>query len=219
MLHVETLTVGMLESNCHVCWNDETNEAVVVDPGEEGERILEFLRERDLNVVAIWLTHAHFDHVGALAEVKNATGAPVAIHQAEAKWPESQLLTGARLFGFSHPTCSVDRTWTDGSVERALDRFWKVMHTPGHSPGGCCIVCEKENLAFTGDLVFSGGIGRVDLPGGDPEAMAASLRRFVALPEHMRCHVGHGPSTLVGVEAVTNFPIKDFLEEFPERKA
>lgn len=216
MLHVETLPVGILETNCHVCWDDETNQAVVVDPGEEAERILEFIRANDLHVEAIWLTHAHFDHVGALADVKQATGAPVAIHEAEKKWPESDMLTGARLFGFTHDPCAVDRTWTDGAVERALGRFWKVVHTPGHSPGSCCILCEKESVAFTGDLVMMGGTGRVDLPGGDPEAMAASLRRFVEFPERMRCHVGHGPSTLVGVEAVTNMLIKDFFREFPE---
>ncbi len=218
MIEVETLAVGPLEANCHICFDSETNDAIVVDPGDDADRIMGFVRERGLKVGGIWLTHAHFDHIGALAAVKRETGAPVSIHEYERKWTQDGMLNGSDLFGFDIEPCPVDRVWSDGMTERALGLFWRVHHFPGHSPGSVAIVCEKEQLAFSGDLVFSGSVGRTDLPGGDPERMAASLRRFVELPEHIRCHVGHGPSTLVGVESVTNFVIREFLETFPAKE-
>ncbi len=216
MLKIETLTVGPLEANCHICFDDETSRAIVIDPGDDPDRILGFLRDEGLTVECIWLTHAHFDHIGALAAVKRETDAPVTIHELERQWTQDGLLNGSDLFGFEIEPCPVDQTWSDGVTERALGRFWRVHHVPGHSPGSVAIVCEKEELGFTGDLVFSGSVGRVDLPGGDPERMARSLRRFVKMPERIRCYVGHGPSTLIGVEAVTNFLIKEFLEAFPD---
>lgn len=204
MLEVVTLPVGALQANCHIAANAQTGEAIVVDPGGDADVILAALAQRKWRATAIWLTHAHIDHIGALAEVRDATGAPVWLHEAEKEWLRDGQLNLATWIGLPFTPCDADHLWKEGTEIEALGRAWRILHVPGHSPGQCAIVCDTDSVAFTGDLVFQGSIGRTDLPGGDEAAMASSLARLLTLPDAMRLHVGHGPATTVGRERASN---------------
>lgn len=211
-LHVHTLTVGPLQSNCHVVADAQTGQAIIFDPGDEAPSILAFLAERKLNPAAIWLTHAHIDHIGALAAVYRATEAPISIHPAEKDWLSNPDLNLATWIGIPFEIQPAHEFWNDGDEREALGHRWRVMHVPGHSPGQCAIICESENIAISGDLIFEGSMGRIDLPGGDAVAMASSLVRFLELPGATRLYVGHGGDTTIAHEKAENWVVRDFLE-------
>ena len=210
-LRVTTLTVGPLESNCHLCWNADTGKGVVVDPGADAAAILRSIEQNGFTVEAIWLTHAHGDHIGAAAAVKRATNAPVTIHPAEEAWLSDDNLNLAALLDMSIEPVEADHHWENDQQFDALGTTWKVMHVPGHSPGGVAIYSEDEGLAFSGDLLFRGSMGRVYLPNGNPIAMATSLVKFFRLPDDLRLFVGHGPDTTLAVEKSANMVVEDFL--------
>lgn len=210
-LHVQTLTVGPLQSNCHIAYNAETREAIVVDPGDDAEVILDFLAGENLRTSAIWLTHAHIDHIGACAAVKRATGAPVTIHPLERAWLSDGDLCLASWIGIQLDPVEADYEWHPGEEFEALGVQWRTMHVPGHSPGLVAIYSLEENIAFSGDLIFQGSMGRVDLPNGNPVAMTDSLERFLELPSELRLYVGHGPDTMLGAERQTNQVVKSFM--------
>jgi glyoxylase-like metal-dependent hydrolase (beta-lactamase superfamily II) len=205
-LTIHSFPLGPLQTNCHVLVEESGQNAVVVDPGEDAGQLLQFLRQRDLTVVAIWNTHAHFDHIGANQPLREATGAPIHIHPDEAEWLTSPMLCGAALFGMPFIPSSADVLWEDGEEFEALGCRWKVHHTPGHSPGSCVVICESEGVVVGGDLLFAGSIGRMDLPGGSSAEMTQSLRRFFQqlAQDHWKVLVGHGENTTVGRERKSN---------------
>ncbi len=199
----ERLVVGPLGVNCYILGDDATREAFVIDPGGNARDILNALERHQLKVSAIVNTHAHFDHVVALDEIRAATGAPFMIHADEADML-AKAPASAALFGLGIPLQKpADRLLRDGDELSAGKISLKVLHTPGHTPGGICLLNGK-NL-FAGDTLFQGSIGRADLPGGDYGTLMRSIRdKLLPLPDDTVVYPGHGPSTTLREEKTLN---------------
>ncbi|MBI2956255.1 MAG: MBL fold metallo-hydrolase [Acidobacteria bacterium] len=206
MIH-EVLPVGWLQCNCHVVGDAATREAIVVDPGDETERILEVIHRHKLRVRHIVITHAHIDHIGGAARLKEATGAPVLMHPDD-YWLYKNVELQAALIGMPAPKITeVDQPlragdelrW--GGVLRAT-----VLHTPGHSPGSLSLyMSEPEKVVFAGDTLFAGSIGRTDLWGGSYDAILRSIHtHLLALPDDTIVYPGHGPATTIRDERERN---------------
>jgi hydroxyacylglutathione hydrolase len=200
---LETLMVGPLGVNCYVVGDDKTREAIVIDPGGDAQEILDTLRHGRLKLAAIVATHAHFDHLIALDEVRAQTRAAFLIHADEVPVLETVQM-GARLFGFSMPPpAPADRLLREGDEVRVGSVAFQVLHTPGHSPGGICL--RHAQSVFVGDTLFQGGIGRVDLPGGDYATLMRSIRdKLLTLPDNTLVYPGHGNATTIGAERQLN---------------
>lgn len=203
----ETLVVGPLEVNCYIIGDPGTKEAMVVDPGDEPDRIMERLRELGLTVKYLVCTHAHFDHVGALPELKKDTGAPIALHK-----DEIEIYQGARdmaaFWGYNIEALpEPDLLVQEGDKIRFGELSFEVLHTPGHSPGGICLY--GNGVVITGDTLFAGSVGRTDFYGGDLNKLRESFRRLLELPEDTEVLPGHGPTTTIGIEKRENM----FAEE------
>lgn len=202
-VQVRRLTVGPVAANCYLARSPGSATAVVVDPGAEADRILSALEAWDAGVDAILLTHGHMDHVGAVAELNDRTGAPVHLHPADRdlydRAAEHAATYGLRLPDPPPP----DHELAHGQSLRAGGLAWGVRHAPGHSPGG--VVLTAGGDAFVGDCVFQGSVGRVDLPGGDGETLLTSIRKqILTLPDDTTLWPGHGPETTVAREAASN---------------
>lgn len=211
-MNVRMFTVGSLFTNCYVVWCGKTGEAVVIDPGfddrGEAETVLGFLKGNDLKVKFIVDTHGHADHTCGNGAVKNATGAPILIHKSDADMLGEHEEEVDALFGFRAASPHADGFFGDGDVLRFGEVALRVLHTPGHSPGSVSLV--GEGRVFTGDTLFAGSVGRVDLPGGSGKAIMHSLReKLAALPDNLVVCPGHGPESTIGEEKRSN----PFLEE------
>ena len=196
---IETIVVGPLMVNCYLVACERTKKAVIIDPGDEEDLILARVRELELNVQYILLTHGHIDHIGAVAEVKAATGAPVCAHEAD-RFLIANAPTQAGLFGLRRPTAfQIDRPISEGDELAVGDVVLRVIETPGHSPGGVCY--DGGEVLFSGDTLFQQSIGRTDLPGGSYEQLVGSIRsKLFVLPDDVPVHPGHGPPTTLGEE-------------------
>jgi glyoxylase-like metal-dependent hydrolase (beta-lactamase superfamily II) len=204
---VKTLVVGQLESNCHVVVDEGTGHAMVIDPGDEPDRIAEFIK--GLDVQYIFITHAHFDHAGALQEIKEATGADIAVHSAELPLYEG-ISDQAAFWGFlMEPLPTPDIMLEEGDEIILGNTSFVVIHTPGHSPGS--ISLYGEGAVFTGDTLFAGSVGRTDFAGGDIRHMKASFQRLMSLPPETIVYAGHGPATTIGRERTGNMFSGEFL--------
>lgn len=188
--------VGPFASNCYVVGSKSGRQGMVVDPGDDAGQILDRLKELELNIKLIILTHGHIDHTGALKEVKEATGAPIAVHADDAKNLNSlSLLLG--IVCSSPPT--PDRLLADGDSIALDELHFRVLHTPGHSPGGICL--EGKGVVFSGDTLFNYGIGRTDLPGGSYTKLMDSIHaKLMVLADDTVVYPGHGPETTIGAE-------------------
>lgn len=194
---VETLVLGYCSENCYVVY-DEDRRALIIDPGDEAPRIVSFVEERGLTVEAVVLTHAHFDHLMAVKEVKEHTGAPLLIHEADARILNDPAYT---LVAFPYKL-TPDRLLHEGDTVTVGMMNFTVLHTPGHTEG--CICLLGEDVLFAGDTLFAGSVGRVDLPGADRNKQQQTLKRLATLPDHLRVLSGHGPSTVLGTEKRVN---------------
>ncbi|MFA6032610.1 MAG: MBL fold metallo-hydrolase [Myxococcota bacterium] len=202
---IETLPVGPLETNCYIAGDEATHKAAVIDPGGDTQIILKALARHKLECVMIIITHAHFDHVGGLSELKEKTGAEVVVHADE---NEALTMQGdmARMFGvrMKNPP-PADRTIKEGDRLEIGKLVLEVIHTPGHSPGSVCLIARAAKKVFAGDLLFAGSIGRTDFPGGSFDDLTHNVRtKIFTLGDDFEVFPGHGPSTTVGRERKTN---------------
>ncbi|MGA2571351.1 MAG: MBL fold metallo-hydrolase [Terracidiphilus sp.] len=202
---LESFPVGPLASNCTILGDEESGEAIVVDPGDEVSRIYGRLAELGLTLKQILVTHAHIDHMGGAVQLKRLTGAPIFMNEKDL--PLLQLIpTQASWLGLPAPeTAPPDEGLRDGQIV-GLERYpAQVLQTPGHTQGSVCLYFAPLKLLIAGDTLFAGSIGRTDLPGGNFEQILRSLRsRLLALPDETRVLTGHGPETTIGQERATN---------------
>jgi hydroxyacylglutathione hydrolase len=206
------LTVGPVQENCWIVWNEGSDRALVIDPGEEAPRILATLEENGLGAEAILLTHTHFDHVGAVAEVARATGAPVTCPELEVE-VLADINRFMRFPGFG-PFESYDADETVAGGERLeLAGFGiDVLFVPGHSPGHVAYSFADQGVLISGDVLFEGSVGRTDLPGGDHETLLASIAMLLErLPGDTQVLPGHMGTTTLSRERAAN----PFLQELP----
>ncbi len=198
MMILKNLVVGPLAANCYIVGSEPNKEGMMIDPGAEAEVILRNVKDLGLEIRSIVLTHGHIDHIGALKEVKEATGAEVAIHTDDAQALQENSVS--TLFGLSYPTpLPVDRLLKDGDSMDIGDLHFLVLHTPGHSPGGICLL--GQGVVFSGDTLFNYGIGRADLPGGSYSQLMNSIHtKLMILPDSTTVFPGHGPETTIGTE-------------------
>ena len=201
-MKVQWRTVGAFEENTYLAVDETTNHAVLIDPGAEPETLIEMVDASGAALDAIWLTHAHLDHIGGIVGVRKKWNVPVYMHAADLPLfvrAEHQ----AAMYGlpFEQPE-EPDYYIADGDTLRVGNIDFSVMHTPGHAPGH--VVLTHENTMFGGDLLFAGSIGRTDLPLADPLRMDESLARSCELDDAITVHPGHGPSTTIGRERATN---------------
>jgi glyoxylase-like metal-dependent hydrolase (beta-lactamase superfamily II) len=202
-LEIVSLALGMTMTNTYLVCENESKKAVVIDPGWDGTRLVEEANQRGWDITQIWLTHAHFDHLGGAGEVAKAYEPvlPVALHP-EDKWLW-EMQGGASLFGIDgiDPGPEPSIALAHGNTLKLGNVEFEVRHAPGHTPGHVMFYCEQESVMFCGDVIFRTSIGRTDLPRGDFETLLTSIREQVfTLPEDTRLLNGHGPETTVGFE-------------------
>ena len=202
-MRVETFVVGAFQENTYLLVDDQSQRCVLVDPGDEGARLVRAIEASGTELEAIWLTHAHVDHVGGIARVKQRfPAAPIYLHPADRPLYD-RAAQQAAMYGLPFDTPPApDRELADGDTLHVGSRAFSVMHAPGHAPGLCVI--HGHGIAFAGDLLFAGSIGRTDLPLSNGAAMAESLERIAALPDETVVYSGHGPATTIGEERRTN---------------
>ena len=202
-MRITSATVGPFEENCYLVVDDAVGRGIVIDPGDEAERIIQMVRDSGAELEAIWLTHAHIDHIGALAGVKRQWDVPVYLHPAdEPLFAAAGKQAAFYGLDFEQPE-PPERTFADGDRARVGTLEFEVLHTPGHAPG--LVVLYGHGVVLAGDLLFAGSIGRTDLPLSDARAMALSLERVMRmLPDDLIVYPGHGPSTTIGRERATN---------------
>ena len=200
------LVVGPFASNCYIVGSEETKEGLIIDPGDEAEKILNSVEELGLDIKLLVLTHSHVDHVGALKDVREATGAEVAVHADDAGSLSGQggSLLSMLMPGLAYPAPpSPDRLLKGGDSIDIGELHFTVLHTPGHSAGGICLM--GHGVVFSGDTLFNFGIGRTDLPGGSYDQLLNGIHaKLMALPDETVVCPGHGPDTTVGAERLGN---------------
>lgn len=201
-MFLKTLIVGDLAVNCYII-ADENKEATVIDPGDNSGDILQIIKENNLHLRYIINTHTHFDHIGAIAEIKKATGADFLIHEGEMHvlktLPSQRFIFGVDIDSPPPP----DRFLNDNDKIQLGGIILKILYTPGHSPGGICI--HADGMVFTGDTLFAGSIGRTDLPGGDYNALITAIKeKLLPLGDNTIVLPGHGPKSTIKDERKYN---------------
>ena len=204
MIHV-VLPVGLLQCNCSIFGDEQTREAIVIDPGDEVQRIITELEKRTLKVTSIVITHAHIDHVAGAHKLRALTGAPVYMNARDRELLDA-LDWQARWLGVeTPPRTEVDLEARDGTVLQLGKADFQVIETPGHTQGSISLLIPQEKKLIAGDTLFRGSIGRTDLPGGDSHQILSSIQtRLLKLPEETVVIPGHGPATTIGLEKETN---------------
>jgi hydroxyacylglutathione hydrolase len=214
---LESAAVGPFFKNGYVVGCERTRQAVFIDPGDEVEQLLDFIRTQELRVTQILLTHAHVDHVSGVAEARRVLNAPIHLHKDDLFLYQNAVRTGM-MFGLTvEEPPPVDRFYEGEGPITFGDYAVRVVHTPGHCPGGVCLAITKagETAAphlFVGDTLFAGAIGRTDLPGGDYETLLRSItEKLFSFPDESIVYSGHGPETTIGREKTNNPFVLEYL--------
>jgi glyoxylase-like metal-dependent hydrolase (beta-lactamase superfamily II) len=201
-MHIEKIVVGQLDVNCYIIADDSKSEALIIDPGDEPEKVIECIDAAGFKPQYILFTHAHYDHVCAAKELHDRYKAVIVMHEDEKptylRTKQLCLSWGYEPEDFPAP----ERTVRDGDIISVGTISFQVMHTPGHTPGSICI--HGGNILFTGDTLFKGSVGRTDLPGGDFELLSRSLKRLLLLPSETRVLCGHYSETSIADEMRNN---------------
>ncbi|MEK7784749.1 MAG: MBL fold metallo-hydrolase [Chloroflexota bacterium] len=204
-IQITTLSLGPIGTNCYLAADSDTKQAVVIDPGWDAPQILATAEKLGLSLQAIWLTHAHFDHIGGVAGLVRALNLPVALHSLDL--PLYRTRGGAQLFGIPvepgpEPTIRLEEYTNPENRELEIGELrFEVRFVPGHTPGHVAFYEETAGAIFGGDVLFQNSIGRTDLPGGDYETLIHSIQtHFLTLPDSTTVYSGHGPETTVGEE-------------------
>ncbi len=199
-LCVLSKVVGPIQTSIYVLGCKKSGEAVIIDAGGDSAALVEAIEGRSWTLTEVWQTHAHIDHVAGLNELKELRDVPILLHPAEQPVYDAAVQQGL-MFGFRiEPLPVVEKYVEEGDVVNVGELKAKVMLLPGHSPGSVAFYLQEYDLFFGGDVVFKGSVGRVDLPGSDPQAMRRSLQRVKELPDETIIFPGHGPRTTVGEE-------------------
>ncbi|MDF2612840.1 MAG: fold metallo-hydrolase [Clostridia bacterium] len=207
MTMIKVLTVGRLQEHTYFFIDEKTKHGFLVDPGDEAERILSEIMSHRWVIEKIILTHGHFDHIGAVEQIRNAIGCPVVIHEEGKAYLQNAEWNLSSIYGIGY-TFDADEYVQHGDVivlETNPDMNLRVIHAPGHTSDGAAYFCEKEKTAFVGDIIFNGAVGRCDNPGGNMNRLLSSIRaQIFTLPDETVLFPGHGPSTTVKHEKATN---------------
>jgi hydroxyacylglutathione hydrolase len=204
MIHV-VMPVGMLQCNCSVLGDEQTKEAIVVDPGDEVERIQAVLRQYGLTVKAIVITHGHIDHISGAQKLKVLTGAPVYMNPSDQELVDALDKYAAWLGVPTPEAVEVDTPTKDGDTLKLNARDLQIIHTPGHTQGSLCLYIPSEHKLLAGDTLFKESVGRTDLPGGNTKQLLSSIQtKLLVLPEDTLVTPGHGEATTIGQEKDRN---------------
>ena len=200
-MKIEKYVVGIIGTNCYLVINEETKEAVLIDPGAYPLKIRNAVKEAELKIKAVLLTHAHFDHIMGLDDVRKEFQVPVYVEEedmnmmTDSRWNLSvNYVNGGYQYKDATPV-------KDGQILEIAGMQFKVIHTPGHTPGGCCYYMEKEGVLFSGDTLFQASVGRSDFPGGSASELVRSVKeKLLALPDETHVYPGHMDETTIGYE-------------------
>ena len=202
-MKIVAMEVGVIGTNCYLVINEEQKTGVVIDPGGDADQILEKIRQKGIAIEAIFLTHGHSDHIMAVDEVREVTGAKVYISEADADMLTKASSNLSVYMGAGREFKAADEFLIDGETITAAGLKFQVVATPGHTKGGICLLCG--DTVFCGDTIFSESIGRTDLPGGSYSQILHSIKtKIMVLPDEMKLLPGHGPATTIGWERRRN---------------
>ena len=199
---LKIFTVGPMEANCYILYNPDKKEGLIIDPGAEGARLIKFIEQEKICINYIINTHGHPDHIGANCQIKEYTNAPILIHEYDAPMLTRSGSVLSLIFPLESSSPAADTFVKDGDLIECAEMKLKVLHTPGHTPGGISLLLD--DAIFTGDTLFSGSVGRFDLPGGSEEVLLNSIKKILSLDENLIIYPGHGPSTTVSEELRSN---------------
>lgn len=202
---VEVIINSSFRANCYIVIDTNTRQALLIDPGDEEDLILKRIRQLDVTIQEIICTHAHIDHAGAVAPLKQRLNVPFAVHPLEKEWL-SNLPAQAMTFGMPvRESPTIDRSLEPRQMMQLGQLEAQILFTPGHSAGGCSIYFPNQRIVFVGDTLFAGTIGRTDLPGGSLPTLITSIReQLLTLSDEVKVYSGHGPSTTIGIERRNN---------------
>ncbi len=206
---LKTLVVGPIGANCYLIGDEATNEGAVIDPGDEAQRIIQVVKESGLTIKYVIATHGHFDHTGAVKQVKQELDCDFLLHINDLMFvrrsKKSALDWGIMIDQVPDP----DRNLEDGDILKLGTLELKIIYTPGHSPGGICVYVQSENIVFSGDTLFNGSVGRTDFDGGSMEELLKSIKeKLYTLPDDTVVYTGHGEETSIGNEKRQNMFVR-----------